>query len=767
MTVNALLEEAFAHHGAGRLEPAEALYQQVLLLDRNNLNALQLLGVIASDAGRHEEAVSYLEKATAVLESLGGVTAQHAVLYHNLGNALVAAGRPAAGLASYRRGLVANPDMPELNARLAAVLSRQGDLAGAAAAFEASLATHPGHPEWFLSLADVYVALAEPERATKCYRRLLAHQPDNAAAQLGLGLTLISQGHPEEAIAPLLALVAAQPYQQSAHHALGCARFAAGQLEAAAGSFHRALALRPDDAESCWMAGRVAEARRDLDAAEIYYRRALDLAPALPGALFDLGTMLYRERGEPAKAIALFDQLLLAAPEHVGVHCARGNAFRGMHLVDEALSSYQHYLSLVPDSALAHLRLGETLVESGRLEEAVAHLLRSLALHGGHNMEYLAHVDLGHALSKLGRDAESLAHFRRAVALEPVATHRAAKPEADFSALLIVAPSAYNTPYEFLTVRVPFESHVLLLLPDQQYDSAFLASKADVAVNLVSDVDHDNGLLPVAAALLDSLGIPVINHPSRIHVTDRLGVAGLLADIPSCRVARIERKSGRMLSAPGSLESLTMQAPFLARLTGCHGGDDFELVETEADLHRLVSVRKNNDYFLIEYLDYRSADGYFRKYRFFIVGDSVLPYHLAIGAEWKVHHFRTDMANQAWMRQEEEAFLRAPEAVFEPRHFAALRTIRDRVGLEFFGVDCGLDRNGDLVVFEANATMLIHGDTGDFAYKNPYVEDIKSAFGALLARAAQGHREAMKDRSSHAGNGARLATRELALDLPG
>ena len=73
--------------------------------------------------------------------------------------------------------------------------------------------------------------------------------------------------------------------------------------------------------------------------------------------------------------------------------------------------------------------------------------------------------------------------------------------------------------------------------------------------------------------------------------------------------------------------------------------------------------------------------------------------------------------------------------MFEPRHFDALRAIRDAMGLDFFGVDCGLDRAGNLVVFEANATMLVHADTGDFAYKNPYVRRIKTAFAELLARA--------------------------------
>ena len=66
------------------------------------------------------------------------------------------------------------------------------------------------------------------------------------------------------------------------------------------------------------------------------------------------------------------------------------------------------------------------------------------------------------------------------------------------------------------------------------------------------------------------------------------------------------------------------------------------------------------------------------------------------------------MANQPWMQQEEEAFLNNPAAVFNPGHYQALQTIRERVGLEYFGIDCGLDVSGNLVVFEVNASMLVH-----------------------------------------------------------
>jgi hypothetical protein len=170
-----------------------------------------------------------------------------------------------------------------------------------------------------------------------------------------------------------------------------------------------------------------------------------------------------------------------------------------------------------------------------------------------------------------------------------------------------------------------------------------------------------------------------------------------------------------------------------------HGGDVFEKLDDAAALTAFLAAHADHDRYVIDYIDYRSADGFFRKYRFLFIGEDILPYHLAIGDDWKLHRDATDMAHHAWMQDEEERFLRAPEQVFGTAHYAALRVIRDRIGLDYFGIDCGLDLDGDLVVFEVNASMLVHDQNPEFPYKDPYIRRIKVAFDGMLARFARGN----------------------------
>jgi tetratricopeptide (TPR) repeat protein len=691
------VEAGFAHHQTGALGNAEQLYRAALLAAPDDVNALQLLGALCFDLGRAAEAVPLYERAQAAIRTRGAESAQHAALYGNLALALRALDRGDDAIASYRHGLTLDPSLPDLYAGLAGELHRRGEFTTAAAEYDAALALQPLRADWLHNLAAAYAGLGAIERAVPLYRRALAidrHRPDTLRA---LGIALVALARPSDAVYPLSELTALKPADADARSLLAAARLGQGHV----------------------------------DGAETDYREALRLDPAHPDALYGLGVLLLREREDPLGAVDLLERLATAAPAHVEVHSALGSAYRALARFEHAIASYERYVERAPQSALAYMLLGRTLGETARKEEAIAAIEAAFRLKPEPALAHLAHIDLGNALQDLGRIDAAQIQFRRALDLESLVTRKAATGTAEFSALLLLAPGALNTPHEYLVSRSNFDAHVLLLLPGATYDVPYLRSRADVVVNLVSDAEQSQAMLPIAAALIDRLAKPVVNHPEKIAPTDRGGVAALLATIPGCRVACTRRVSAISI-ALSSLPAL----PFLARLAGRHGGEEFELIEQAYQLEELMARHPGKEFYLIEYLDYRSADGFFRKYRFFFVGDEILPYHLAIGDGWKLHHFRTNMAHDPAQQSEEEAFLTAPERVFTPAHFASLDAIRVAIGLDFFGIDCGLDRDGRLVVFEANATMLVHNNNHALPYKSAHARRIKAAFARLLARRA-------------------------------
>jgi glutathione synthase/RimK-type ligase-like ATP-grasp enzyme len=300
---------------------------------------------------------------------------------------------------------------------------------------------------------------------------------------------------------------------------------------------------------------------------------------------------------------------------------------------------------------------------------------------------------------------------------------------------MLFSPEAGNTPYEDLINGGCFDSEVIMVLRGYRNDPDVRSPRVDVVVNLVSETDFGLDVIAAAIDLADSLDRPVVNHPRLILGTDRESISRRLAHIPDTvmpATVRIDAGDLRRRVRDGAVSAF----PVIVRHATTHGGEMMELVYTREALAIFAEEAGDRSLYLTDYVDYSSPDRLFRKYRFLFVGEEILPYHLAIGDSWKVHHASTRMGEVEWMRTEEQAFLANPEQVFGAAGMAALHTIRRQIGLDYCGIDCSLDAQGRVVVFEVNASMLIHSDNPGFEYKIPYVMAIKAAFERLLGRRA-------------------------------
>lgn len=479
--------------------------------------------------------------------------------------------------------------------------------------------------------------------------------------------------------------------------------------------------------------GDAAMLRGDFGLAAANYQAALTLAPHLTDCWCNFGTLQLRA-GKHAQAIVLYLQALRLNSRH---WAARTNLV-------QALMTGRHYLlakavllelkdERPQDSQLRH-QLGKAHFELNELELAIDRFREAVALNP-HDAESINWI--GAIKQAMGDIEGAQVAYAEAARIQPFIRRPAAKSPAEFRILTLYAPFGGNMPTEYLFQDAFYDTDTLALFASREYDSALLSRDVQVVVNLISDADQTEALLPVAADLVDRFGLPTLNDPRRIQRTTRDAVAGLLDGIPASCIPKALRLKAGADRSPAALEALLpFSFPALARPVGTHGGDDFEKFEDRAALATFLSRRPDLDHYLIEYIDYRSGDGYFRKYRFIFVDRDILPYHLCIGSDWKLHHITTDMAHQRWMQQEEEAFLNDPTAVFNPAQYRALQTIRERIGLDYCGIDCAVDACGHLVVFEANASMLVHARNEEFPYKAPAVRSIKLAFEAMLRKFA-------------------------------
>jgi hypothetical protein len=155
---------------------------------------------------------------------------------------------------------------------------------------------------------------------------------------------------------------------------------------------------------------------------------------------------------------------------------------------------------------------------------------------------------------------------------------------------------------------------------------------------------------------------------------------------------------------------------------------------------------------VIEYLDVRDRHANFRKYRAIIVDGVLYPLHLAVSRTWKVHYFSAAMADSAENRAQDAAFLTDMQGTLGTKALAALERVRDMLALDYGGIDFALAADGDVIVFEANASMIVPSpDQGSiWDYRRKPVARIRAAVRAMLVTRSGAHRSSEPALSAHA-----------------
>jgi tetratricopeptide (TPR) repeat protein len=554
--------------------------------------------------------------------------------------------------------------------------------------------------------ADLRLALAEAIWGTETAEAALAHfaaadalAQDRPLVRLRFGQALIAAGQAAEARPVLEAVVAALPDSATALTQLGMAEAASGEPQRALDRFAAACALDPADADPAYQLGQTLRAVGRVDAAVAALREAVRRAPE---------TALLR--------VALGDAL----------------SARGEHEAAEA--ELKEAVRLAPGWGLAWLALGRTVHRLNRLDEAIGYYRITLGLDRG-----MKEIDaiIGNALLETGAAAEAHAHFIRSLG-ETRWARAIPAPSARLRVGVLLAPGANNTPTSFILDPASYDIEIVFMVEGFDYPDARIAASYDVLFNAIGDPDRAADALACAIAVTRAVGLPVVNAPAEIAETGRDRMAARLAPLEGCVAPPTRRVATQKLRAPGALETVAQEIgfPLLARPVGSHGGDDLVKLDSPAALEAHVAGTPAEALYLTRFCDFGSADGLYRKYRFIVVAGELFPYHLAIGDGWLVHYFRTEMRDRPALLDEEARFLTDYRASLGHVIEAALAGIVRRVPLDFFGIDCAVDRDGKLLVFECNATMLVHDADPSpvFDFKRAPAERIRQAVGRLLAR---------------------------------
>jgi glutathione synthase/RimK-type ligase-like ATP-grasp enzyme len=386
------------------------------------------------------------------------------------------------------------------------------------------------------------------------------------------------------------------------------------------------------------------------------------------------------------------------------------------------LQAVQHH----PGNQVARVNLANVLREDNDLSGARLHYQAALAIDPD---LHEAHQGMAWVLKELHLDGAE-EHWRRGFSGHALVTKPYRGSGIGVPLLLLVSARGGNIPTQLWLDDRRFTINAIYA---EFYDLESPLPPHALVMNAVGDADLCDVALTRAEELLAHGAAPVINRPQRVRATGRVENARRLASIPGVIAPRIVAWSRAALLAADDL-----CFPLLLRSPGFHTGRHFVSVANRGELPEAVASLAGEQVLAIEYLDARGADGLARKYRVMFIDGVAYPLHLALSADWKVHYFTADMARDASYREEERLFLEDMPAMLGARAMAALGQICAALGLEYAGIDFALASDGSVLLFEANATMVVFPPGPDpmWDYRRPAINVVLEAATRMLLKYA-------------------------------
>jgi len=144
------------------------------------------------------------------------------------------------------------------------------------------------------------------------------------------------------------------------------------------------------------------------------------------------------------------------------------------------------------------------------------------------------------------------------------------------------------------------------------------------------------------------------------------------------------------------------------------------MVNTADDLKK-ITWDDFHDPIALEFIDVQNNDGLYRKYRYFLIGDTGIQKHLIVSKSWRVHF--KDRINQNTAKSEELKYL---DLASDPNH-EILNKARQALQFDTVAFDYSYDQENRLVVWEPNPFPLLwetYYQDPALAYYSPYFDKL-------------------------------------------
>ena len=390
------LEQAAALIADNRAADAEKELISILRLAPREPAALNLLGTVRAQQGRHREAEALF------LRAIRG-DRKYVSPHINLAHLYRLMGQPGKAIAELKQVLLLDPKNVEALDILARLLLSRGEIEQGIAALEQAQKSLPLSAALLVLLGDALLKKGDTARAQVQYQLALDLEDDNTDAVLGLAqvaqlkrdangtslylgrarkmvasssdtlyrfsLVALSAGLYEEANRTLLAAIKINPNEANYFLALGTTWIKKPDLLEAEQAFRRAVQLQPDNPTAQMYLGYALLEQKKYPEAREWLEKSLQKDKSVPETFYYLG-QIAQEENEDERAIQFFKQALTLLPSYSFAHAALGASYLRLKNYPLAQQELELSIKLNPDDAKAHYNLAVLFARLKNTERA-------------------------------------------------------------------------------------------------------------------------------------------------------------------------------------------------------------------------------------------------------------------------------------------------------------------------------------------------------------------------------------------------------------
>jgi tetratricopeptide (TPR) repeat protein len=413
------VELAALLQSAGDTQGALATAEEAARLDPANTDVHWLLANIYSrTSGRGATAREGLRKAVKELETLRDIEPSDERAYYALGGAYLDLDEPQKAIQAFEKFQQLNSGSNAGFREIAKYYEKIGNRDKCIEYLQKAITAVPDDWESLLKLANTYSRASKNEEAIPIYRKILdLVGEDNTTVRSQLALSMVEAGQSGEAVKLLEEMMASTHNDANLQVLYSRALIGNNQFPKAIDTLKSVLGGDPDNIEANFYLGSAYERSNHLSEAAAIFTQLLEKSPGdseeykANRVVFQQHLAAdYQEMGEPAKAIAIYEEMVKRDP-NPRLFYQLLNAYRITRQFDKALPLGKEQFEKNPENADIGLVYARTLADAGKVKEGID-ILSAMLLKDPGNVDAYVNLSQIYLQNKHYADAEKI--LRRA-----------------------------------------------------------------------------------------------------------------------------------------------------------------------------------------------------------------------------------------------------------------------------------------------------------------------------------------------------------------